>query len=111
VEREPGETTARRSPQRANSSTKAEARAVLALVGSMVGDFPTYAVEKSPGRLEAVCLERVLVDLDAEPGPGGGVEHAVTQLALDRGDGRGEEPLGGEAMGETRPAARPRETL
>ena len=34
VEREPGETTAWRSPQRASSSTKAEASAVLALVGS-----------------------------------------------------------------------------
>ena len=35
VEREPGETTARRTPQRASSSTKAEARAVLALVESI----------------------------------------------------------------------------
>ena len=35
VEREPGETTACRSPPRASSSTKAEARAVLALVGSI----------------------------------------------------------------------------
>ena len=39
VEREPGETTAWRSPPRASSSTKAEARAVLALVGSMRGDL------------------------------------------------------------------------
>ena len=37
VEREPGETTAWRTPPRASSSTKAEARAVLALVGSIVG--------------------------------------------------------------------------
>ena len=37
VEREPGEITARRSPQRASSSAKAEARAVLRLVGSMRG--------------------------------------------------------------------------
>jgi hypothetical protein len=35
VEREPGETTAWRIPQRASSSTKAEASAVLALVGSI----------------------------------------------------------------------------
>ena len=35
VEREPGEITARRRPQRASSSAKAEARAVLRLVGSM----------------------------------------------------------------------------
>ena len=35
VDRDPGETTARVSPPRANSSAKAEARAVLALVGSM----------------------------------------------------------------------------
>ena len=34
VERDPGETTARRSPPRASSSTKAEARAVLPFVGS-----------------------------------------------------------------------------
>ena len=35
VEREPGETTARRTPQRASSSTIAEARAVLRLVVSI----------------------------------------------------------------------------
>ena len=35
VEREPGEITASRSPPRASSSAKAEARAVLALVGSI----------------------------------------------------------------------------
>ena len=39
VEREPGERTAWRSPQRASSSTKAEARAVLRLVGSIGGDL------------------------------------------------------------------------
>ena len=36
------------------------------------------------------------------PGPAREVEHAVAQLALDRGDGRGEEPLGGEPVGEAR---------
>ena len=45
-------------------------------------------------------LQRVLVDLDPEAGPGGRVEHPVAQLALDRGDRRGEEALGGEAVGE-----------
>ena len=37
VDREPGEITASRSPPRASSSAKAEARAVLALVGSIGG--------------------------------------------------------------------------
>jgi hypothetical protein len=36
VDREPGETTARRTPQRASSSAIAEARAMLRLVGSIV---------------------------------------------------------------------------
>ena len=44
-------------------------------------------------------LERRLVDLDAEAEAGRGVEEAVAQLALDRGDRRGEKALGGEAVG------------
>jgi hypothetical protein len=47
-----------------------------------------------------VRLQRCLVDLDAEAGPGGRMQHVAAQLALDRGDGRGEEPLGGQAVGQ-----------
>ena len=101
VEREPGERTAWRSPQRASSSTKAEASAVLALVESIVAaPLSPMRRESRRTRLEPVGLERRLVDLDPEAGARGRVEHAASQLALDRGDGRGEEPLGGEAVGE-----------
>ena len=44
--------------------------------------------------------QRSLVDLDAEAGPARRVQHAVAELALDRGDRRGEEALGGEPVGE-----------
>ena len=66
---------------------------MLALVGSIAAIVPTKRA-----RLEAVGLERVLVDLDPEAGTRGRVEHAVAELALDRGDRRGEEALGGEAV-------------
>ena len=85
--------TALRIPHRASSSTKADASAVLAFVGSI--GTGTYAV------LEPVCLERGLVDLDAEPRPGRWVEHPAVELAADRGDGRGEQALGREPVGES----------
>ncbi len=46
VEREPGERTARATPQRASSSTRAEARAVLRLVVSIIG----FAVARRASR-------------------------------------------------------------
>src|SRR5205085_3901010 len=49
---------------------------------------------------DAVRLQGILVYLDAEAGTGREVQHSVAHLALDRGDGRGEEALGGEAVGE-----------
>ena len=48
VEREPGERTAWRSPQRASSSTKAEASAVLALVESILAPFLRMRRQKRP---------------------------------------------------------------
>ena len=51
--------------------------------------------------LKPVGLERLLVDLDARGrARRGQVEHPAAQLALGRGDRRGEEALGGEAVGE-----------
>src|SRR5262245_25508033 len=50
-------------------------------------------------RLKPVRLQRVLVDLNTEARTWRTVEQAVAQLALDRGDRRGEEALGGEAVG------------
>jgi hypothetical protein len=46
-----------------------------------------------------VGVEGLLVDDDAEPGTGRGVEQVAAQLALDRCDRRGEEALGGKAVG------------
>src|SRR6185312_8428173 len=56
--------------------------------------------------LEPMVVERALVDLDAEAGPAGQVQHAVAQLALGGCDGGGEETLGGEAVGEVEAAGR-----
>ena len=47
-------------------------------------------------------VERRLVDLDAEAGPLGKVEHAALQPALGRGDRRGEKTLGGKSVCESR---------
>lgn len=38
------------------------------------------------------------------------MEHPVAQLALDRGDGRGEEPLRGEPVREPLRSGAPRKT-
>src|SRR4029453_18572875 len=86
VEREPGESTARRTPQRASSSTRAEASAVLRLVGS-IGET-----------LEGASPQQRFIDLNSEPGALGEGE----PVALEGGAGAdrlGEEALGGEAVG------------
>ena len=98
------------APQRASSSTKAEASAVLALVGSTAWSLlAAWSHNSAPkcSRLEPVGLQRRLVDLDAEARAGGRVEHVAAQLALGRGDRRGEEALGGEAVGEVGRRRRP----
>ena len=59
-----------------------------------------YDGKVAKARSDPVGGKRLLVDLDAEAGPGGRVEHAVAELALDRGDRRGEEALRGEAVGQ-----------
>src|SRR4051794_37144093 len=110
VEREPGETTACRRPPRASSSTKAEASAVLPLVGSMVGSLwrltPLCRGISRQVHLEAVRLQRLLVNLDAEPRPLRQVQHSLAQLALDRGDRRREKALRSEAVGKAMNAGR-----
>src|SRR6185437_11051250 len=59
VEREPGESTARRTPQRASSSAIADANAVLRLVGSTVANGRSVEVPRRKG---------LFVDLDAQSG-------------------------------------------
>src|SRR3954454_15193611 len=95
VEREPGETTARSTPERASSSAIAEARAVLRFVLS------TAANRRS---VEPPRRKRVFVDLDAQAGA-----VADDQLvALDgqpAPDGRREQPSGGKAVRDSGIAA------
>src|SRR6185312_4454978 len=56
---------------------------------------------KSPrARSEAVALQRILVDDDPEPRSFGLVQQVALESALGGGDGRGEQTLRGEAMGE-----------
>ena len=98
VEREPGETTA--LPQPAARQLLDEGRGERGVGVGRVHGAGTYAV------LEPVGLERRLVDLDAEAGPGRRVEHPVAELALDRGDRRGEEALGREPVGEVEAVSR-----
>src|SRR5688572_16653700 len=101
VEREPGESTARLTPQRASSSTNAEARAVLRFVGS-TGVNGRSA--QAPGR------KRVFVQGDAEAGlvtHHQEVAHERNSLA----DARREQALGGEAVSEVGDRPPPRHDL
>src|SRR4051812_15062440 len=88
VEREPGESTAPRTPQRANSSVMAEARAVLRFVPS---------TSTNGSSVEPACRKGLFVDLDVEAG-------ALIEPDLVRhrrgsaSHRRGEEPFGGEAV-------------
>ena len=52
--------------------------------------------------VEPVCLQRGLVDIDAQPWPGRWVEHLAIELTTDRGDGLGEEALGRKPVGEVK---------
>ena len=92
MERDPGDSAARRTPQRASSSTSAEASAVLRFVGSTAAN--------GTRALEPVALQRLLVDLDPQARSLGQVQEAVAQLARDRGDRAGEQLLRGEAVRE-----------
>src|SRR3954451_8222551 len=88
VEREPGETTARSTPERASSSDIAVASAVFRLVGSIPGNRRS---------VEAPRRKCVFVNLDAQPGA-----IADDQLVALGGqtlpDARREQPLSGEAV-------------
>src|SRR4029077_3922153 len=91
VEREPGETTARSTPDRANSSAIAEASAVLQLVGS------TAANRRSA---EPACRKRLFVQLHAEAR----VFIEQEPIAVGFGptpDRLREEPLRGQAVGDS----------
>src|SRR5918996_1158055 len=92
VEREPGERAAWRTPQRASSSTSADASAVLRFVAS------------TPQTLEPMPLQRPIVDLYSQARPRGEMQKTVAQIAFDGGDGAGEQPLGRQSVGQARVA-------
>src|SRR5215210_3059169 len=97
VEREPGETTARRTPQRVSSSTIADASAVFRLVGSTSLDGSSA---------DPVGRKGLFVDLDAEAGivP----DDQTVPLGADSGPNRRrEQPLRRQPVGDAGiPAAR-----
>src|SRR5512139_1416717 len=104
AEREPGEMTALRTPERASSSAIAEARAVLRLVGSMIKRVaPRLRLRRtlaSNGRsVESPRRKRVFFELHAQAGA---IVHPQLvslggEAVTDRG---GEEALGCEAVGD-----------
>ena len=98
VEREPGQITACSTPERASSSTRADASAVLRLVGS-IGEnaIPLTTSRRLPGPSSSSSTPR--------PGPVGQVELAVAELALAGGDALGEQALGCQAVRDARVGA------
>src|SRR5215216_1458646 len=106
VEREPGETAARRTPQRISSSTIAEASAVLRFVGSTTKRVaPRLRLRRtlaSNGRsVEPAGRKGLFVDLYPEARAPLVEDQAVALGRDSASDRRREEALGGETVRDT----------
>src|SRR5213592_2639366 len=64
---------------------------------SLLASYYRYTA-RTRQALDPVRLQGRIVDLDSQAGAVRRVQHPIAQLALDRGDRRGEEPLGGEPV-------------